>query len=67
MEQLTTAQVAERLGVHISTVIIWCKRGLLPGCTFIGPAGRGMWLIPEEALERFVRPRRGRPRKDSKR
>jgi excisionase family DNA binding protein len=64
MSELTTTQVSVRLGVGTSTVRLWCQQGRFPGAreeqTLRGP----VWLIPEGALEGFVKPKRGRPRKE---
>lgn len=61
--QLTTAEVAERLGVRPVTVRVWCERGLVPGATREGSGNRAVWRIPEESVAHIQRPRVGRPRK----
>jgi excisionase family DNA binding protein len=57
--EFTAAQVAERLEVGRSTVNLWCRQGRFKGARVeespVGP----YWLIPEAALEGFVKPKRG--------
>ena len=58
---LTTAEVAEHYGVHVSTVIRWCQRGLFPNGSLGPKIGRGaIYLIPASDLEGFVPPEQGR-------
>ena len=60
---LTPAEVAERLGVGLSTVQLWCRRRLFPNAIRGPRTGRGhIWFIPESELEGFVKPVRGYPR-----
>jgi hypothetical protein len=66
---LTTADIAERLDVHHSTVTLWCRQGLFPNAIKGPRTGKGaIWLIPESDLEAFERPTmgypKGRPRGD---
>lgn len=59
--ELTPEQAAVVLGATRRDVARWCAMGLLPGAHKVGPRGkRGLWMIPESALQGFVRPRRGR-------
>lgn len=60
---LSTVQVAKRLGVTRQTVLEWCHAGRFPNAQHVGKNGRGLWLIPESDLDRFEKPKRGRPRK----
>jgi hypothetical protein len=57
--ELTAAVVAERLNVGRSTVNLWCRQGRFAGArredSPVGP----YWLIPEAALNTFVKPKRG--------
>jgi hypothetical protein len=61
---LTTGQVAERMGVSVHAVRFWIKRGLLPHA-YERPESRGaVWMIPESDLEGFAPPKKtGRPPK----
>lgn len=58
MENLINAtQAADHIGVSLTTLADWCRRGLVPGATKLG----NMWLIPIASLERIERPKMGRP------
>jgi excisionase family DNA binding protein len=50
---LTTGQAAERLGVSITTVKEWVKRGTLRG---VDTGTR--WLVSEDSVERILRIRK---------
>lgn len=58
---LTTATVAERLGVSVKTVSQWCREGRFPNAW--KPSRRSSWLIPASDLDTFTPPPMGRPRK----
>lgn len=60
MKKLTTAEVAERLGVAQVTVNVWCLRGLFPGATREDTPRGPVWTIPESDVQNFVKPKRGR-------
>lgn len=62
-ELLTTAQVADLLGVKPDTVKRYIHRGLIKASKF----GRD-WLIAPEAVEQYAKTRRkpGRPRSPKK-
>ena len=49
---LTTAEVAERLGVSRSTVLNWCKAGYVQAVQY--PSGQ--WRIPASEIERILTP-----------
>jgi hypothetical protein len=61
---LSTAQVAERLGVSAITVRLWCRRGLFPNA-YAMPTARGpLWVVPAGDLKGFEPPKKtGRPPK----
>ena len=62
--ELTTADVAERLGVSAITARWWCRRGLFPNAREQQTARGPVWAIPESDLEGFTPPKRtGRPPK----
>jgi excisionase family DNA binding protein len=61
MNLLTTAEVAERLGVHRTRVNVLIKEGRLPAQQF----GRA-YLVKEEDLKLVENRKTGRPRKDEK-
>jgi len=63
MAELTTSQVAARLGVGASTVRLWCTLRRFAGAHEVQTPRGPVWLIPEEDLHCFVIPKRGRPRK----
>lgn len=59
MSMLTSAEVAERLGIGKSTVTLWCNQGRFPNAE---KRGRD-WLIPVGDVEAAEKPSRGRPPK----
>ena len=67
-EELTTADVAERLKRPERTVRLWCKQGLLAGARAVTTPRGDYWMIPATALKDFAPPtlgRRPRPPKSS--
>lgn len=63
-QELTTAQVAERLGVSAVTARLWCRRGLFPNAYEQQTPRGAVWMIPESDLKGFESPKKtGRPRK----
>jgi predicted site-specific integrase-resolvase len=64
-QELTTAQVAERLGVSAVTARLWCRRGLFPNAYEQQTPRGAVWMIPESDLKGFESPKKtGRPRKE---
>jgi excisionase family DNA binding protein len=63
MNNLTTAQAAERLKVGQSTVNLWCRQGRFPHAERVETPQGGYWLIPESDLTGFEPPKIGRPPK----
>ena len=61
--ELTTADVAGRLGRPERTVRLWCKQGRFKGARSESTPRGDYWLIPESALKDFQEPERGRPAK----
>jgi hypothetical protein len=65
-DELTTAQVADRLDTPERTVRLWCKQGRFTGARNVETPRGNYWLIPESALKTFERPQAGRPPKTPK-
>jgi predicted site-specific integrase-resolvase len=64
-QELTTSQVAERLGVSAVTARWWCRRGLFPNAYEQQTPRGAIWMIPENDLKGFKPPKKtGRPRKE---
>jgi len=61
-KMLTTGEVMERLQVPYQTVISWIKKGVLASKREETPRGP-VYYVPQSAVESFVEPKRGRPRK----
>ena len=62
---LTTKEVAERIGVTYSAVMLWIKEGKLPGAVKESSPRGEYWLIPETAIRSIKKRGRGRPKKGS--
>lgn len=61
---LTTSQVADRMGVSVHAVRFWIKRGLLPNAYEVKESRGSVWMIPESDLKGFEPPKKtGRPPK----
>lgn len=56
---LDLQQVAERLGVHYSTVQEWATNGTLPAFKL---AGRRKWSVDEEDLQIFIASQKAGPK-----
>lgn len=65
LKMLTVRETADRIGAAAISVRIWANEGRFPGARKESSPIGDYWLIPETALEGFVNPGRGRPRKDS--
>lgn len=63
VNELTAAQVAERLGMGRSTVNKWCRLGKFSGARQVDSPVGDYWLIPESALDGVQSPPLGRPAK----
>jgi len=64
-DELTAAQVAERLEVGRSTVNLWCRQGKFPGARIEASPVGDYWMIPASDLKDFQPPKRGRTPKSS--
>ena len=62
-KMLTAKEVAERIDAGGSSVRKWAARGLFPGARLITDSIVPYWLIPETALDGFVKPTQGRKKK----
>jgi len=58
-------EAAQVLNVSVPTVTRWCRVGILRAHS-VGDGKYHYWAIPAEALEGFVPPKAGRPRKNVK-
>jgi excisionase family DNA binding protein len=63
MSELTTDDVADRLGIGRSTVTLWCRQGRFPGARSVDTPRGAIWYVPEAALKNFTPPQPGRPPK----
>ena len=52
---LTPQQVAQRLRVHVQTVMKWCRQGDKASCPLSASKLAGKWLIPKEAVDAALR------------
>ena len=64
MAELTTDQVAERLGVAKSTVTLWCRHGRFPKAKSEATPFGAYGIIQAGDLVGFEPPEMGRPRKE---
>lgn len=64
--KLSTAQVAERLGVSQAAVKKWCQKGLFAKAKLVDTPRGAVWEIPETDVTGFQRPTMGRPKKAPK-
>jgi hypothetical protein len=62
-EEMTTAQVSERLDTPERTIRLWCKQGRFNGARVMETPRGPYWLIPESDLKNFQKPQPGRPPK----
>lgn len=65
-EELTTKEVAERLGAADVTVRLWCRQGRFPHARAVDTPRGSIWYIPEKDLRDFKSPQPGRPTNASK-
>ena len=60
---MTARQFAEETGSAYTTVMLWLKKGLIPGAELKEDARGPYWEIPASALRTFKKPKMGRPKK----
>ena len=65
--ELSTADVAQRLGVSAITARLWCRRGLFPNAREEKTARGPVWVIPAGDLEGFTPPKPTTAEKPSRR
>ncbi len=53
-QMLNTSEIAERIGVGISTVISWVDRGEFPNAVVIPVGSRRTIRVPEADVEAFI-------------
>jgi len=63
---MTASEFAERKGVPYPTVARWLRLKLIPGVRIKEFGKFKVYMIPEDALRTFDRPKIGRPKKASK-
>lgn len=63
---MTARQFANETGAAYTTVMLWLKRGIIPGAKLKEDQRGAYWEIPASALKTFKRPKIGRPKKSRK-
>lgn len=63
-EFMTARQFAAAIKRPYTTVAVWLRKGLVPGVKEIELGTARLYQIPETAVETFVPPKRGRPKKE---
>jgi hypothetical protein len=61
MADLTSSQVAARLGKDARLIRLWCQQKLFPNAYQDETARGPVWMIPESDLAGFEPPKMGRP------
>lgn len=64
-KELSTSEVASRLGVSAITVRLWCRRRLFKNARELQTPRGPVWVIPITDVEGFKAPKLGRPKKGS--
>jgi excisionase family DNA binding protein len=57
---LTVQQAAEQLALPTRTVLWQLQNDHIYGARKFGEGKRGIWLIPQSAIDNYVAPKRGR-------
>jgi len=60
---MTASEFAEKKGISYQTVVRWARKSLIPGVKITEFGKFRVYMIPEEALRTFERPKTGRPLK----
>ena len=58
---MTASEFAEKRGIPYQTVVRWARKKLIPGVKITEFGKFKVYMIPEEALDTFERPKTGRP------
>lgn len=58
---MTASEFAEKRGIPYQTVVRWAREKLIPGVKVTEFGKFKVYMIPEEALHTFDRPKTGRP------
>ena len=61
---LTTKEVAERIGVKYTTVMLWLREKKLAGARKEDSPRGEYWLIPESSIVGIKKRGQGRPKKE---
>jgi len=61
---MTATEFAAAIKRPKSTVALWLRKGLVPGVKVIEIGTERLYQVPETAVETFVPPKRGRPKKE---
>ena len=62
---MTATEFAEKINTPYPTVMAWLREGRVPGAEMQEVGNMKFWLIPADVLKDFVRPKKGRPRKEA--
>jgi hypothetical protein len=61
---MTATEFAVAIKRPKSTVALWLRKGLVPGVKIIELGTERLYQVPETAVETFIPPKRGRPKKE---
>jgi hypothetical protein len=64
-EFMTAREFAAAIKRPYPTVALWLRKGLVDGVKEIELGTAKLWQIPASAVQTFVPPKRGRPKKES--
>ncbi len=60
---MTASEFAEKRGIPYQTVVRWARKRLIPGVKVTEFGKFKVYMIPEDAVLTFERPKTGRPKK----
>jgi hypothetical protein len=61
---MTATEFAAAIKRPKSTVLLWLRKGLVPGVNVIEIGTERLYQVPATAIETFIPPKRGRPKKE---